>query len=130
MGNSARREYVSQAPESKRGADVRFASAILLRPFQVNKNKKGKSEEPPKSQYEQQVELKQRMKSMLENEQLIPRVRGALAWSITVFRNRSRSTADKQELIFLTRCQRMMQANNQLLGSPSSRVNLTAKVGQ
>jgi aarF domain-containing kinase len=36
--------------------------------------------------------------------------------------------ADAQELIFLTRCQRMMQANNQTLGSPSSRVNLTAKV--
>ena len=54
--------------------DDRFASAILLRPFQVNKNKKGKSAEPPKSQYEQQVELKQRMKKMLENEQLIPRV--------------------------------------------------------
>ncbi|WVQ94794.1 hypothetical protein IAU59_001877 [Kwoniella sp. CBS 9459] len=83
-----------------------FASAILLRPFQVNKHKKGgkKDETPEKTQYEQQLELKQRMKTMLENEQLIPR-----------------------ELIFLTRCQRMMQANNQLLGSPSSRVNLTAK---
>ncbi|WVF67199.1 hypothetical protein IAT40_001947 [Kwoniella sp. CBS 6097] len=83
-----------------------FASAILLRPFQVNKHKKGgkKDQAPEKTQYEQQVELKQRMKTMLENEQLIPR-----------------------ELIFLTRCQRMMQANNQLLGSPSSRVNLTAK---
>ncbi|WWC64250.1 uncharacterized protein I303_106859 [Kwoniella dejecticola CBS 10117] len=81
-----------------------FASAILLRPFQVNKNKKQKEKIPEKSQYEQQVELKERMKKMLENEQLIPR-----------------------ELIFLTRCQRMMQANNQLLGSPSSRVNLTAR---
>ncbi|WRT68836.1 uncharacterized protein IL334_005817 [Kwoniella shivajii] len=82
-----------------------FASAILLRPFQVNKNKKnGKNVVPEKSQYEQQVEIKERMKKMLENEQLIPR-----------------------ELIFLTRCQRMMQANNQLLGSPSSRVNLTAR---
>ncbi|WWC91410.1 uncharacterized protein L201_006355 [Kwoniella dendrophila CBS 6074] len=83
-----------------------FASAILLRPFQVNKNKKNaeKNKIPEKNQYEQQVELKERMKKMLENEQLIPR-----------------------ELIFLTRCQRMMQANNQLLGSPSSRVNLTAR---
>nr|XP_019009613.1 Atypical/ABC1/ABC1-B protein kinase [Kwoniella pini CBS 10737]OCF48394.1 Atypical/ABC1/ABC1-B protein kinase [Kwoniella pini CBS 10737] len=81
-----------------------FASAILLRPFQVNKGKKQKEKVPEKSQYEQQVELKERMKKMLENEQLIPR-----------------------ELIFLTRCQRMMQANNQLLGSPSSRVNLTAR---
>ncbi|GFZ51505.1 hypothetical protein JCM24511_09272 [Saitozyma sp. JCM 24511] len=81
-----------------------FASAILLRPFQVRKNRQQKEEKPELSQYEQQVELKRRMKTMLENEQLIPR-----------------------ELIFLTRCQRMMQANNQLLGSPSSRVNLTAK---
>jgi aarF domain-containing kinase len=53
----------------------RFASAILLRPFQVNKNKRAKAEEKPKTEYEQQVELKQRLKSMLENEQLIPRVR-------------------------------------------------------
>ncbi|KAK8843490.1 hypothetical protein IAR55_007150 [Kwoniella newhampshirensis] len=88
-----------------------FASAILLRPFQVNKLKvkKGQEkvetqEEKDKSQYEQQVELKRRLRTMLENEQLIPR-----------------------ELIFLGRCQRMMQANNQLLGSPSSRVNLTAR---
>jgi aarF domain-containing kinase len=46
----------------------------LLRPFQVNKNKRAKAEEKPKPEYEQQVELKQRLKSMLENEQLIPRV--------------------------------------------------------
>jgi aarF domain-containing kinase len=46
----------------------------LLRPFQVNKNKRAKAEEKPKTEYEQQVELKQRLKSMLENEQLIPRV--------------------------------------------------------
>jgi aarF domain-containing kinase len=58
----------------KNQADVRFASAILLRPFQVNKNKRAKAEEKPKTEYEQQVELKQRLKSMLENEQLIPRV--------------------------------------------------------
>jgi hypothetical protein len=42
----------------------------------VNKAKKSKEqEEPEKSQYEQQLELKKRFKSMLENEQLIPRVR-------------------------------------------------------
>lgn len=56
-----------------------FASAILLRPFQVNKNKrgqgKGAEQEPEKTHYEQQVELKRRLKTMLENEQLIPRVR-------------------------------------------------------
>lgn len=54
---------------------IRFASAILLRPFQVNKNKKRKQEEKQLNEYEQQVELKRRMKTMLENEQLIPRVR-------------------------------------------------------
>jgi aarF domain-containing kinase len=54
---------------------TRFASAILLRPFQVNKDKRAKEEKKPKTEYEQQVELKQRLKSMLENEQLIPRVR-------------------------------------------------------
>lgn len=59
---------------------------------------------------------------MLENEQLIPRV----CLSKTPFVG---PIADVfKELIFLTRCQRMMQANNQLLGSPSARVNLTAKV--
>ena len=52
----------------------RFASAILLRPFQVRKSKAGKEEQVEKSHYEQQVELKRRMKTMLENEQLIPRV--------------------------------------------------------
>jgi hypothetical protein len=51
----------------------RFASAILLRPFRVNKAKKGETT-PQLSEYEQQVELKRRLKSMLENEQLIPRV--------------------------------------------------------
>ena len=58
-------------------ADPRFASAILLRPFQVNKRRR-KDDAPPepeKSEYEQQVELKRRLKTMLENEQLIPRVR-------------------------------------------------------
>ncbi|WVQ76577.1 hypothetical protein IAR50_006249 [Cryptococcus sp. DSM 104548] len=94
-----------------------FASAILLRPFQVNNRDKKSSSKDNNSagsqaavraaehdQYTQQVELKKRLKTMLENEQLIPR-----------------------ELIFLTRCQRMMQAANQLLGSPSSRINITAK---
>ncbi|ORX38948.1 mitochondrion protein [Kockovaella imperatae] len=82
-----------------------FASAILLRPFQVKKKTKEElAQEPEKTAYEQQLELKSRFKTMLENEQLIPR-----------------------ELIFIARCQRMMQANNQLLGSPSNRINLTAK---
>jgi aarF domain-containing kinase len=50
-----------------------FASAILLRPFRVSQ-KADANVTAKLSQYEQQVELKKRMKSMLENEQLIPRV--------------------------------------------------------
>lgn len=50
-----------------------FASAILLRPFRVSQ-KKEENPGPELSQYEQQVELKRRMRTMLENEQLIPRV--------------------------------------------------------
>jgi hypothetical protein len=44
----------------------------------VRKGKKEKSNEPEKSAYDQQVELKKRFKMMLENEQLIPRVRRAV----------------------------------------------------
>jgi hypothetical protein len=68
----------------------RFASAILLRPFQVRKGSKGKDKEPEKSQYEQQVELKRRFKTMLENEQLIPRVCRP-SWGLTDSRNSSSS---------------------------------------
>ena len=41
----------------------------------MQKHKKDKNTGPELSQYEQQVELKRRFKTMLENEQLIPRVR-------------------------------------------------------
>ncbi|BEI98336.1 hypothetical protein CcaverHIS631_0306350 [Cutaneotrichosporon cavernicola] len=58
---------------------------------------------PPKTEYEIQMEVKAQFKALLESEQLIPR-----------------------ELIFVGRCQRMLQANNQLLGSPSERINITA----
>ncbi|RSH78956.1 uncharacterized protein EHS24_001879 [Apiotrichum porosum] len=80
-----------------------FASAIMLRPTQVKPTGK-KGPHPKKSEYELQLEVKAQFKAILESEQLIPK-----------------------ELIFLTRCQRMMQANNQTLGSPSSRVNVTAQ---
>ncbi|CDZ98187.1 Predicted unusual protein kinase [Phaffia rhodozyma] len=86
-----------------------FASAILLRPTRLRASKKApKSEEILKreqmTEYELQVDMKRRLKALLENEQLIPR-----------------------ELIFLVRAQRMLQAANQGLGSPSNRVNITAK---
>lgn len=74
MGYRPGRQHVSPLPVR---LTIRFASAILLRPFQVNKNKKDATGQPEvaKSDYERQVELKTRLKSMLENEQLIPRVR-------------------------------------------------------
>lgn len=87
-----------------------FASATLLRPTtvkkedktaeQIEREKEGKKE---KSAHQAQNELKERLRTMLENEQLIPR-----------------------ELIFLTRCMRMVQAVNQGLGSPSNRINILA----
>lgn len=95
-----------------------FASAILLRPFKVTPAEQQKKKEQQeqalaqaqggsggaKSDYDQQVELKSRIIHMLENEQLVPR-----------------------ELIFITRGHRMFQANNQAIGSPSPRINITAK---
>lgn len=52
----------------------RFASAILLRPFQVRKGQNDKNLEPEKTAYEIQVEVKKRFRAMLENEKLVPRV--------------------------------------------------------
>lgn len=37
------------------------------------------------NEYEQQVELKRRMKTMLENEQLIPRVRAYSRGTVTLW---------------------------------------------
>lgn len=86
-----------------------FASAILLRPTRLGPGRsKARSEEILKreqmSEYELQLDIKRRMRLMLENEEKIPR-----------------------ELIFLVRAQRMLQVENQILGSPSNRVHITAK---
>lgn len=84
-----------------------FASATLLRPFHIKrKNKKSSSKQEPQldpNSFEAQQGIKERLKSMLENEELLPR-----------------------ELIFLARCMRMNQASNQILGSPVNRINLLA----
>lgn len=51
----------------------------LLRPHRLRKNApppEPGTEVLAKSQYDAQVGLKERLKTMLENEQLIPRVRG------------------------------------------------------
>ncbi|GAA5910016.1 ABC1 kinase family protein [Sporobolomyces salmoneus] len=85
-----------------------FASLTLLRPHKLKKGHEGEQTEAEKkfgeqSRYEQQVGLKARIKTMLESEELIPR-----------------------ELIFVTRGLRMLQANNQAMGSPSNRINIHA----
>lgn len=83
-----------------------FASATLLKPTTVKKEERPKDQAgnpTEKSAHQAQYELKERLKTMLENEQLIPR-----------------------ELIFLARSMRMVQAVNQGLGSPSNRINILA----
>ncbi|QRW15882.1 ABC1 family protein [Rhizoctonia solani] len=83
-----------------------FSSAILLRPHRVQKPDPSQQEhqDVPTDHYSQQVMLKEKMKTFLEFQDLIPR-----------------------ELIFVGRAQRMLQANNQSLGSPSNRLNITAR---
>lgn len=90
-----------------------FASATLLQPFKMRKSSKDSTSgqtggedgpQPSQSTFEAQSAFKNRLKSFLENEQLVPR-----------------------ELIFLTRCMRMLQATNQILGSPVNRINLLAE---
>ncbi|EJU01669.1 ABC1-domain-containing protein [Dacryopinax primogenitus] len=83
-----------------------FASATLLRPTRLKRKQPEKKVEEPQTQmsrFEQERSLKVLLKTLLENEQLIPR-----------------------EIIFITRTMRMMQANNQALGSPSNRINILA----
>ncbi|KAK4049505.1 hypothetical protein OIO90_005456 [Microbotryomycetes sp. JL221] len=94
---------------AKENAEL-FSSMTLLRPHKLRKdNKERQSQQADngagqsQSTYEQQVGLKERIRSMLEAEELIPR-----------------------PLIFITRSMRMMQANNQSLGSPSNRINANA----
>ncbi|GAA5856773.1 hypothetical protein JCM8547_008835 [Rhodosporidiobolus lusitaniae] len=88
-----------------------FASLTLLRPHKLRRTK---AEEDAKKReqeggdgtvrrLDQGVGLKERIKTMLESEEKIPR-----------------------ELIFVTRAMRMMQGNNQSLGSPTNRINLLA----
>ncbi|KAI9625859.1 hypothetical protein H4Q26_016107 [Puccinia striiformis f. sp. tritici PST-130] len=82
-----------------------FASATLLRPFKARAPsvQDGPLRGSPNSGYESSLKIKETMKTILENEALIP-----------------------QELIFIVRCMRMMQGNNQVLGSPTNRINILA----
>jgi hypothetical protein len=89
MGDRFGREHVSCfstafsiRPSPDADPVTRFASAILLRPFKVDKSKQNKNDPPKKelTEYEQQVELKRRLRTMLANEALIPRVRSKYSW--------------------------------------------------
>ncbi|GAA6013806.1 hypothetical protein JCM10207_008198 [Rhodosporidiobolus poonsookiae] len=80
-----------------------FASLTLLRPHKLRKKKNEEEQKQEAARYDQGVGLKERIKNMLESEELIPR-----------------------ELIFVTRAMRMMQGNNQAVGSPSNRINILA----
>ncbi|GAA5824720.1 hypothetical protein JCM3770_003081 [Rhodotorula araucariae] len=85
----------------RQNADI-FASLTLLRPHRLRK-KKPEDENKVVSRQEQQASLKERLKTMLESEELIP-----------------------LELILLSRAMRMMQGNNQSVGSPTNRINILA----
>lgn len=51
-----------------------FASMTLLRPHHLRKNHQPAKDQTPVSRYEAQTALKARLRSMLQNEELIPRV--------------------------------------------------------
>ncbi|KAE8229964.1 hypothetical protein CF326_g5047 [Tilletia indica] len=82
-----------------------LASATLLRPWNPNqgKNKDGVPT-PRKTDLELQRDIKDKIKNFLQHVELLP-----------------------LELIFVGRCGRIMQANNQCLGSPVNRLNILAK---
>ena len=92
----------------RQNSDI-FASLTLLRPHRLRKKPSTEEQTPEErksaaiARQEQQAGLKDRIKTMLESEELIPR-----------------------PLIFITRAMRMMQGNNQAVGSPSNRINILA----
>ncbi|CAE6485343.1 unnamed protein product [Rhizoctonia solani] len=99
-------ESIAEIWGIRKGNANLFSSAILLRPHRVQKPDPSQQENHDISSdhYSQQLMLKEKMKTFLEFQDLIPR-----------------------ELIFVGRAQRMLQANNQSLGSPSNRLNITAR---
>jgi len=81
-----------------------FASLTLLRPHRLRKKSpEEQNKTTAVSRSEQQASLKERIKTMLAQEDLLPR-----------------------PLVFVTRAMRMMQGNNQAVGSPSNRINILA----
>lgn len=88
------------------GSSELFASATLLRPWSKPK-KKGEETEGAhkrKTDLELQREMKEKLKSFLVHTELLPK-----------------------ELLFVGRSMRIIQANNQVLGSPVNRLNILAK---
>lgn len=64
------------------------------------------------SSYEKQVGLKERLKTMLKSQELIPRVSSGIERRVAV--ELTFPFPPSQELILLGRSQRMMQSNNQV----------------
>lgn len=89
------------------GSSELFASATLLRPWSKPKSKDEANklgEHAPKTDLELQREIKDKLKIFLEHTELLPK-----------------------ELLFVSRSMRIIQANNQVLGSPVNRLNILAK---
>ncbi|BGP24726.1 hypothetical protein JCM10295v2_003645 [Rhodotorula toruloides] len=92
----------------RQNSDI-FASLTLLRPHRLRKKEseeemtKEEREKRERDKFEQRAGLKERLKTMLESEELIPR-----------------------QLIFVTRAMRMMQGNNQAVGSVTNRLAISA----
>ncbi|KDN51971.1 ABC1-domain-containing protein [Tilletiaria anomala UBC 951] len=81
-----------------------FASATLLRPWRKPKTTGEQEQLRKKTDLEIQQEMKDKIKNFLVHVELLPK-----------------------ELIFLSRSMRIIQANNQVLGSPVNRLNILAK---
>ncbi|SPO21655.1 uncharacterized protein UTRI_01137_B [Ustilago trichophora] len=89
------------------GSSELFASATLLRPWSKPKKQGEGSKEgghARKTDLELQREMKEKLKSFLVHTELLPK-----------------------ELLFVGRSMRIIQANNQVLGSPVNRLNILAK---
>ncbi|TKY84901.1 hypothetical protein EX895_005981 [Sporisorium graminicola] len=89
------------------GSSELFASATLLRPWSKPKSRDESGKQgghTRKTDLELQREMKEKLKSFLVHTELLPK-----------------------ELLFVGRSMRIIQANNQVLGSPVNRLNILAK---
>lgn len=81
-----------------------LASLVLLRPYQGFRSKNSPKPEDM-DRFTRELLAKERLKTFLLNQDKVPK-----------------------EIIFIGRCMRMMQANNQKFGSPVNRVSIMASV--